>query len=606
MVAERYEFRDRVGAGRFGVVWKAFDTRLAREVAIKLVPLPDDPRDLARAEREAMAAARLDHPAVVTVYDSFVEDRTLYLVTELVRGPSLAARLQDGPLEPLEALRVGEAMAAALAHAHRRGVLHRDVKPANILLVPGAEAPAPAAKLADFGIAQVLGADSLTPTGMVVGTPRYMAPERVHGPAGPPADVFALGATLREALGDAALPAYAEAPLSRSVALDPDARPPAEQLYRVLARAARDRGDAAERTGATAVLPGPRDAGTAATNVLPDPSRPAAAEPARPPGGDPRPRWDAPRDHAEDPSRASAGSPHPGRTARLHDRVAHAAAILRPVLERRLADPRLSVAAASFAATLALILGPLRGEALLGLLAAAGVAALATVRPRLAWLVASGVAVGALVVRGQFGTALIFLLIAGGLPVVLRRRADRWWYAAAAPALGAVGLAAAFPVLVSRAGNRAAAVALSLAGFVTLALAEVATADTLLAGPARAASGPRAWRENPLETAELALWPLVSSPFVLFALAFAVVTLAVRWLLPDADTSRLGLRVAAAAVVAVGVPAVANELLAASVELAVPRGLLAGACLGVGALLVERWAMNRATLHSPRPSPATS
>jgi eukaryotic-like serine/threonine-protein kinase len=198
-VADRYELGSELGRGGMGVVWRATDTLLAREVAVKEVDLPRgldaDQRTAmrARVSREARAAARLSHPGVVTVYDIVQEDGRDYIVMELVAAPTLDDVVRgQGPLTPERAAAVGLGLLATLEAAHRAGIVHRDLKPKNVMVREDGTT-----KLTDFGIASVQGDPRLTATGLVVGSPAYMAPEQVEGQAvGPAADLWALGATL--------------------------------------------------------------------------------------------------------------------------------------------------------------------------------------------------------------------------------------------------------------------------------------------------------------------------------------------------------------------------------------------------------------------------
>ena len=207
MVMGRYRLTKRLGSGAFGTVWSARDTRLERDVAVKL--LPRERVVHARFEREARAAARLQHPAIVTLYEAAVDDEGAYLVSELVRGRTLDTLLGQGKLSDREIIEVGVALCDALIHAHGQGVIHRDVKPSNVL-VPnrsggrgrvGAIQIGDRAKLTDFGVAHVIGGATLTRTGDVVGTLAYMAPEQADGrEVGPEADLYSLALVLYEAL----------------------------------------------------------------------------------------------------------------------------------------------------------------------------------------------------------------------------------------------------------------------------------------------------------------------------------------------------------------------------------------------------------------------
>lgn len=199
VLAGRYRLESVVGRGGMGTVWRARDETLDREVAVKEVVLPaglsDDERDNRhrRTLREARASARLNHPGVVTVHDVVDEDGRPWIVMELVRARSLQDIVdEDGPLPPGRVATIGRQVAGALRAAHAIGILHRDVKPANVLVADDDRAV-----LTDFGIAQLAGDATLTATGMVMGSPAYMSPERVNGdPAVPASDLWALGATL--------------------------------------------------------------------------------------------------------------------------------------------------------------------------------------------------------------------------------------------------------------------------------------------------------------------------------------------------------------------------------------------------------------------------
>ncbi len=198
-VMGRYRLGKRLGCGAFGTVWSARDERLDRDVAVKL--LPRERVIHARFEREARAAARLQHPAIVTLYEAAVDDEGAYLVSELVRGRTFGALLQQGRLSDRDIIEVGLALCGALGHAHSQGVIHRDVKPSNVLVPNRSAGGVESAKLTDFGVAQVLGADNLTQTGDVVGTLAYMAPEQADGrEVGPEADLYSLALILYEAL----------------------------------------------------------------------------------------------------------------------------------------------------------------------------------------------------------------------------------------------------------------------------------------------------------------------------------------------------------------------------------------------------------------------
>jgi len=198
LIAGRYRLLGKLGHGGMGTVWRAKDETVDREVAVKEPRVPDHLPERERANafermrREARAAARLDHPAVVNVHDVAVVDGQPWIVMELVTGRSLGDALQEGTLDARDAARVGLQVLGALEAAHAAGVLHRDVKPDNVLLGRHDRVV-----LTDFGIAQIEGETNLTDTGGFVGSPEYIAPERVLGQRpGPASDLWSLGVVL--------------------------------------------------------------------------------------------------------------------------------------------------------------------------------------------------------------------------------------------------------------------------------------------------------------------------------------------------------------------------------------------------------------------------
>ncbi|WP_254716029.1 serine/threonine-protein kinase [Actinomadura sp. WMMB 499] len=229
VLAGRYRLLSVVGRGGMGTVWRATDETLDREVAVKEVVLPnglaDDERENRhrRTLREARASARLGHPGVVTVHDVVDEDGRPWIVMELVRGRSLQDVIDaDGPQPPGRVAEIGRQVIGALRAAHAIGILHRDVKPANVLVTGDGRAV-----LTDFGIAQVAGDATLTGTGMVMGSPAYMSPERVRGDGALPAsDLWALGATLYAACEGQAPHHRSDAMAVLAAVMTMDAPPP--------------------------------------------------------------------------------------------------------------------------------------------------------------------------------------------------------------------------------------------------------------------------------------------------------------------------------------------------------------------------------------------
>ncbi|WP_433219396.1 serine/threonine-protein kinase [Microtetraspora malaysiensis] len=199
LLSDRYELITMLGRGTMGTVWRAFDRTLGRDVAVK--EIRQDPslgaeqrRELReRMIREGRAAARISHPSVATVYDAIEIDGSPWIIMELVEGRSLEQVIEDeGPLPPRLVAEVGYELLDALRAAHAQGILHRDVKPSNVLITDTGRVV-----LTDFGIAKSEGDSALTRTGMVIGSPGYTSPERARGDhAGPESDLWSLGATL--------------------------------------------------------------------------------------------------------------------------------------------------------------------------------------------------------------------------------------------------------------------------------------------------------------------------------------------------------------------------------------------------------------------------
>jgi eukaryotic-like serine/threonine-protein kinase len=195
LVLNRFLIERRIGSGGFGTVYEAWDGRLERSVAVKAIDGADSPGS-SRVLREAQAAARLNHPGIVTLYEMGEEDGNALLVTELVDGATLADLNREGALSDREVGEIGADLCEALAHAHSRSVVHRDIKPQNVLVTEEGE---PRAKLMDFGVARLTDAAALTAPGDVVGTLAYMSPEQAEGrAAGPETDVYSLALMLYE------------------------------------------------------------------------------------------------------------------------------------------------------------------------------------------------------------------------------------------------------------------------------------------------------------------------------------------------------------------------------------------------------------------------
>jgi eukaryotic-like serine/threonine-protein kinase len=198
-VGGRYELLDVLGRGGMGVVWRAHDRVIGRQVAVKELRLPDGVDDherevfQQRVLREARTAGRLNDPAIVTVHDVIDDGGTTYIVMELVQAATLSDVVRArGPLPPQQVVALAEQVLGALGVAHAAGIVHRDIKPSNMMLLGNGRM-----KLADFGIAQAVDDPKLTTSGNLIGSPGYLAPERVHGnEATPAADLWAVGAVL--------------------------------------------------------------------------------------------------------------------------------------------------------------------------------------------------------------------------------------------------------------------------------------------------------------------------------------------------------------------------------------------------------------------------
>ncbi|MFH8338850.1 serine/threonine-protein kinase [Streptomyces sp. AM6-12] len=290
LIAGRYRLAESIGSGGMGRVWRAHDEVLHRAVAVKeltaalYVSDSDQAVLLARTRAEARAAARINHSAVVTVHDVLDHDGRPWIVMELVEGNSLADAVKEqGRIEPREAARIGLWVLRALRAAHSAGVLHRDVKPGNVLLGRDGRV-----LLTDFGIAQIEGDSTITRTGEVVGSVDYLAPERVRGhDPGPASDLWALGATLYTAV-EGRSPFRRTSPLSTMQAVveedaeqpgnagplgpvisallrkEPERRPSAEEAEQMLAEAAEGRRPSAAQAYVptqTSGLHGPGDGG---------------------------------------------------------------------------------------------------------------------------------------------------------------------------------------------------------------------------------------------------------------------------------------------------------------------------------------------------------
>jgi hypothetical protein len=511
VVLGRYRLGERLGAGGFGVVWRAHDERLERDVAVKVIPFGGGPDDDARIQREAVAAARLNHPGIVALYELGHDEHAAYLVSELVEGATLADLGREGAVSDRDVARIGAALCEALEHAHARGVVHRDVKPGNVMVLAEPAAGAGFAKLTDFGIARLASGEGLTATGDIVGTLAYMAPEQAEGgEIGPECDVYSLALTLYEAwtgsnpvraaspaatarrLGTPLpplrrqrrdLPAALCEVIDAALDLDPRYRPPLPELRELLIEAEDELSDAGglvepetiERFGLTAVRPRTR-----LTQVLRGRRRPP---PLVVPGEE--------------------------------DQVAR-----QPWLERIAGRLGAGIAAGALVAV-GVGLGPEPSFAVgtVALVAAAAVALL----PRVGWTAAAmGVCAWlATPEGGQEGTALVLTAALLPIPLLLPRAGLLWSAPALAPLLGAIGLAPLFVLAAAWLGRTVwRRAGLAAAGLLWLRFAEALTGDDLLYGSA-AATAPRAgWEGSVVDAAREAIEPVFTSVDLILAIAW--------------------------------------------------------------------------------------
>jgi serine/threonine protein kinase len=439
VVLGRYRLLERLGAGGFGVVWRAHDELLHREVAVKRISLGagGDPIDGERASREALASARLAHPAIVVLHEACAAEEAFYLISELVHGDTLAELFTACALGDEELLEIGLALTGALAHAHARGVIHRDVKPQNVLVPHQPDERGAVAKLTDFGGARLTGEDALTRTGDVLGTLAYMAPEQSEGrEVAEPADLYALALVLYEGLSGVN-PVRGSTPAAT-----------ARRIGGRLAPLERRRGDlprSLTRAIDLALTPGPEQRGTVEDLHLA--IEEALIIPFPPPRRSRRARRGIGAASNEDlpgPGARHRAADEPGREHL--ERIAGAQSIVPP---RGLPVPSESLPeeeSLPSAPRLAL--------------------------PRAIWLGCALAAILWQVWAGHPGTALLLLAAVAPLVLLPRKAGLSWLAAALAPVLGLAGLAGAFPALAGQRARVAERAALAALGYWWLILAE--------------------------------------------------------------------------------------------------------------------------------------
>ncbi len=493
LVLGRYRLSRRLGAGGMGTVWLAHDEKLERAVAVKRIAVAD-PDVGRRAEREARAAARLAHPGIVALHESGRDEDAVYLVSELVRGRTLQRLMAEGLLSDRDVLRIGAVLCDALAHAHQRGVVHRDVKPANVMVPDDGGA----AKLTDFGIARLLDDDALTRTGDIVGTLAYMAPEQAEGRAATwSVDLYALALVLYEALSG----------------VNPvRGRTPASTIRRVgerlpaLGRLRRDLPLALCEAIDVAVRPHPEQRGTLAELKR-------ALKAARPAVGD------------------EAGTVEPGPLEPLTraGRLAQDVAVVEPATRARRLGVRGSAAlgAAGLAGAGLALLGP--APPLAPAVGAAAAAALTLALPRLGWLVVAAGLVGWLAAAAP-GLAVLVAVALAPVPLLVRRAGPGWWSAPGlALALGAAAVPGAWVAVAGQARRWHQRAGLGVLGAWWLLLAEPAARRALVLGVAPATAARPAWEGSPSRAVADALAPLVTHGGLALAGAWALGALLLPW-----------------------------------------------------------------------------
>jgi hypothetical protein len=571
LVLGRYRLRERLGAGGFGVVWSAHDEQLHRDVAVK---------------RVALARARLAHPAIVALYEACPVQDAFYLISELVDGDTLAQLIAEDALDDTEILRIGISLCSALAHAHARGVVHRDVKPHNVLIPSDCaaahdcatpQAQLGVAKLTDFGGAWLSGEDVLTRTGDVLGTLAYMAPEQSEGrESGEAVDVYSLALVLYEALCGfnpvrGATPAETARRIGRPIrSLARERR----DLPRVLTLAVD--GSLHRSPTARATLAQLGDAlDEALDEALDDGSyQPAPAQARTAIVGRARRR----RRSAIEPTRVR------------HDGLAAVPAV--PVasgVQRSLAPDRAdadvlaeSPARRGRSASSYPVPRPIVQAESWGL-------------PRAVWLVGAAALAIWQTIAGRPGVGL--LVLAALLPIVLLpvgRRAQGgsggWLLCTLAPLLGVIGLAAAFPAIAGQPRRWRMRAAFGAIGYWWLTLAEPLLGHRLWLGPAPH-TPPRATWEGSLNVAAAhVIAPLLSVEVLLGAALWAggalLLPVIVRGRSAAADVVAATVWSAALAVTA---PMLAAAAQGGSVQPS-PRGAIVGAVLG-GAVAVAARAL---------------
>jgi eukaryotic-like serine/threonine-protein kinase len=464
----RFEIGERLGTGGFGTVYRAWDRRLERDVAVKVIET--SAQSGPRIRREAQAAARLNHPGIVTLFEFThhefgPEGGRAYLVSELIEGDTVRRLIDREQLSDREIAEIGADVCEALDHAHSRGVVHRDIKPDN-LISPYREG---GAKLMDFGVARLSDGEDLTSAGDVVGTLSYMAPEQAEGlPVGPSGDVFALALTLFEAWTGhnprrRETPAATVRQLDREMPFLADARPDLPQALAEVVDACLELDPE--------LRPELADLGNALEDTIP---------------------------LLDD----SVARPEPARTGLFDD--------------RRISPGGIGVAGAAAGAVATGMI--VSGQADFGSVALLAILSgtVTLVQARIGFILSAvGLSAWLGVVAAMPGAALVVALV-GALPAVLVQGGGRpLGLVPAAPLIGTVGLAPVLPALAALATHPRDRVVVALAGLTAASLAEAASGTSLLFG--RYAKAPPGWEASVSAALGDLVLPVLTSPTWLVA-----------------------------------------------------------------------------------------
>jgi serine/threonine protein kinase len=548
LVLGRYRLLEELGTGGFGTVWSAHDEVLGRPVALKRIWLGPD-GDLERATREAHAGARLKHPAIVRLYEVASAEDAFYLISELVEGETLARLIADDELEDVEIVEIGLALAEALAHAHAHGVIHRDIKPHNVLVPDRVEESGGAAKLTDFGGASLVGEDVLTRPGDVLGTLAYMAPEQAEGgKVGEQADLYSLALVLYEALcGVNPVRGATPAATARRIG----------QPLESLASRRRDLPRALTQALDSALSPAPTDRGSV------DRLRLVLAETLT--RGLRQSRLERTRERPAEPIRA----------ARIETTRRIRRAEIEGLPER---EDRLPTSARREDLDPEAPLEPTRSRVAL---------------PRPLWLGAALALVVWQVLAGRPGVAL--LATAALLPLLLlprepdsQRVSAGWLVCALAPILGVVGLAGVFPALAGQVARWRWRLALGALGYWWLNLAEPLLGRRLWLVSAPGTPARAVWEGSIGTTASHVIEPMLTLGVLLGALLWAAGALVLPLIVRG---RKAALDIVAVVTWSAALAAAAPTLdagLATQLTYPSPRGVVLGAVVGALFALASR------------------